>query len=104
MRTGAGASWAGSEGSAERKARCGRVCAQRCDPEAKSLLVLHDAVNDADDDAWGEKHGVSSARAKRDKHHCASGTASKTHLARTREAAHARARMCSEPPQRIRRH
>jgi hypothetical protein len=40
----------------------GHVCARRCDPEAKSLLVLHDAVNNGDDDAWGEKRGGESAR------------------------------------------
>ncbi|KAJ7302554.1 hypothetical protein DFH08DRAFT_989220 [Mycena albidolilacea] len=46
-----------ARGSAESKAKCGGVCARRCDPEAKSLVVLHDAVNDTDDDAWGEKRG-----------------------------------------------
>jgi hypothetical protein len=49
--------WCAARGSAESKAKCGRVCARRCDPETKSLLVVQDAANDADDDAWGEKRG-----------------------------------------------
>jgi hypothetical protein len=110
MRAGSGV----QRGGARRAKRSvGRVCARRCNPVTKSLVLLHDAVNDADDDAWGEKRGGGSPL---------SGTAQcvqrenkregeisitvyvQTQLARTCESAHARARMCSELPQRIRRH
>jgi hypothetical protein len=47
--------WCAVRVGSESKTKCGHVCVRRCNPGAKSLLVLHDTVNDTDNDAWGEK-------------------------------------------------